>query len=326
MTGKYSIIVENRHLRYELEVKRKYTIIRGDSGRGKSELCFAILNDTALIQCDLTVKVATSLEQLEGANNIVIMDEDFFNRFGVGECVRVMQANDNYYIMITRRKMSELPISVNEIYTLDMDSYRRLDKLVTKNVLSNKYRDNKEESFVPDLIVTEDTNAGFDFFNKLFHKKCACISAGGKSEIVGKLLGVCKNYKTICVVVDGAAFGDCVEDIMTLLHSLNSVDMYILVPESFEFLLLNIPDLGVDTDILNKTYNFCDTTYLGQVFHMNFSSKCTESWEKFYNTYLRNYTRDDSDRRYNKGDKIKTFYLYHYKDILKQLPELNWRG
>lgn len=38
MKGKYHIIVQNNKLRYELDIRRNITIIRGDSATGKTQL------------------------------------------------------------------------------------------------------------------------------------------------------------------------------------------------------------------------------------------------------------------------------------------------
>ena len=38
MKGKYHIIVQNNRLRYELDIRRNITIIRGDSATGKTKL------------------------------------------------------------------------------------------------------------------------------------------------------------------------------------------------------------------------------------------------------------------------------------------------
>lgn len=38
MKGKYHVIVQNRRLRYEFDIKRNITIIRGDSATGKTTL------------------------------------------------------------------------------------------------------------------------------------------------------------------------------------------------------------------------------------------------------------------------------------------------
>ena len=38
MKGKYHIVVQNNRLRYELDIRRNITIIRGDSATGKTKL------------------------------------------------------------------------------------------------------------------------------------------------------------------------------------------------------------------------------------------------------------------------------------------------
>lgn len=38
MRGKYHIIVQNNKLRYELDIRRNITVIRGDSATGKTKL------------------------------------------------------------------------------------------------------------------------------------------------------------------------------------------------------------------------------------------------------------------------------------------------
>ena len=38
MKGKYHIVIQNNKLRYELDIRRNITIIRGDSATGKTKL------------------------------------------------------------------------------------------------------------------------------------------------------------------------------------------------------------------------------------------------------------------------------------------------
>lgn len=38
MRGKYRIIIENRKMKYDFEIKRNLTIIKGDSATGKTTL------------------------------------------------------------------------------------------------------------------------------------------------------------------------------------------------------------------------------------------------------------------------------------------------
>lgn len=42
MRGRYHIIVQNKRLRFEFDVKRNITIIRGDSATGKTTLYMMI--------------------------------------------------------------------------------------------------------------------------------------------------------------------------------------------------------------------------------------------------------------------------------------------
>ena len=48
MKGVYKVIVENKRLEYHLQLRRKITIIRGDSGTGKTRL-LRMINDS---KCD----------------------------------------------------------------------------------------------------------------------------------------------------------------------------------------------------------------------------------------------------------------------------------
>ncbi|MDE5892733.1 MAG: Fis family transcriptional regulator, partial [Acetatifactor sp.] len=38
MKGKYRVIVENKNIKYDFEIKRNITIIKGDSATGKTAL------------------------------------------------------------------------------------------------------------------------------------------------------------------------------------------------------------------------------------------------------------------------------------------------
>lgn len=53
MIGKYHIVIQDKYVKYEFDVKRKYTVIRGDSATGKSYLCSAVASDTARCICDV---------------------------------------------------------------------------------------------------------------------------------------------------------------------------------------------------------------------------------------------------------------------------------
>lgn len=120
MYGRYDIIVETKRLRYELTVQRKYTVIRGNSGTGKSEL-YRTLSRAPFggVRVECAVKLlpldATSIMSdipRKNKGGIIVIDEDDINTVGVSKLVSIMKESDNYFILITRRKLSELSVEV----------------------------------------------------------------------------------------------------------------------------------------------------------------------------------------------------------------------
>lgn len=50
MKGKYHIVVQNNRLRYELDVKRNITILRGNSATGKTTL-INMIQEESIMNC-----------------------------------------------------------------------------------------------------------------------------------------------------------------------------------------------------------------------------------------------------------------------------------
>lgn len=57
MTGKYHIEISTREVHYNVIVKRKFTIISGDSATGKSTLCRLLEQKGVQIKCSVHVVV-----------------------------------------------------------------------------------------------------------------------------------------------------------------------------------------------------------------------------------------------------------------------------
>lgn len=126
MKGKYSVFVQNNRLRYEFTISRNITIIRGDSATGKTTL-LDLLNaydrdgdsSGVLVKCDVPCVVIGGQRWKENLqfihNSIVFIDE--CNRFIKSEdfAVRVKES-DNYFVIVTRDDLPNLPYSVKEIY------------------------------------------------------------------------------------------------------------------------------------------------------------------------------------------------------------------
>ncbi|XME03248.1 hypothetical protein QYZ88_003450 [Lachnospiraceae bacterium C1.1] len=155
----------------------------------------------------------------------------------------------------------------------------------------------------PDLVITEDSNAGHEFFNLLFPGRC--ISSNGKSNIKRVLSE--HSDQALLAIVDGAAFGPEMQDCMELARiSNNSISIF--APESFEYLILESGIMEVPKTILEETWNYADSV---KYF----------SWEEFYTKYLSDCTRNQVGQ-YSKT-RLNSFYktIGCIERIKKTLPD-----
>ena len=126
MKGSYKISVSNAKIRYEFTIRRNITIIKGDSATGKTTLVEMIRefyeNGTAsgiALQCERPCRVLGGrdwkvlLDSMQ--ESIVFIDEDneFLPTDAFAEMIR---ESGNYYVIVTREGLPNLPYSVDEIY------------------------------------------------------------------------------------------------------------------------------------------------------------------------------------------------------------------
>lgn len=298
---------------------RNLTIIKGDSATGKTTLVDMIAehyesgkNSGVQLQCKKTCVVLEGREwkTLLTAfnNNIIFIDEG--NPFvGTQEFASEILKTNNYYVIVTREALPSLPYSVKEIYGI-RNSGRYGSFKQTYNEMYHIYGHlSHDKLFCPDIIITEDSNAGFQFFDSVCREaNITCLSASGKSNIFSKVQKQ-SDKKVILVVADGAAFGAEMEKLMSLV-SINE-KLHIYLPESFEWLILSsgiIKDKEVE-QILSETYNFIDSAQYA-------------SWEQFYTAVLIEKTKNTfmayTKRLLNKayiGSGIKERILMQIKGI-----------
>ena len=288
MTGKYEVIVNSRRLQYKFTICRNITLLRGDSATGKTTLIEMInaynLNGPGIgitVSCQKPCTVLTGLRWKENLasihDSIVFIDEG--DRFTLSEeFASAIKDTDNYYVIATRSSLFNLPYSINEIYGI-------------RNVAGNKYQGTKrlyaefyplcrvgESEFrMPDLVVVEDSNSGYQFFNDYFSRyNIKCISAGGKSNIYGELLN--NDYSVALVIADGAAFGPEIERVLSLKKAR---DIILYLPESFEWIVLKsglIKNNSV-SDVMRNPHEYIE-------------SRDYFSWERFFTDLLIESTKD----------------------------------
>ena len=315
MTGKYDMILYNNRVHYHLTIERNLTVLRGDSAAGKSELIrlLTVHNNNPqtsgiTLICEKECMVLTDgtweLFMKSFPDRIFFIDEgnSFLRTKKFAEAV---QGADNYFVIISRESLPQLPYSVNEIYGLkegnEFGKYREPRRVY--NEMYRIYGTNMDSESLPELVITEDSNSGHEFFDMIFPGKCQ--SAHGKSNI--KRLLAESAGKTVLAVVDGAAFGPEMQACMELAGTVDS-RITLFAPESFEYLILESGLLNVPRAVLEETWDYADSaSYM--------------SWEEFYTAYLSEKSRNEV-YQYSKR-KLNNYYKTQgsIERIKKLLPE-----
>ena len=288
MKGKYRIIVQNKRIKYDFEIKRNITIIRGDSATGKTALVDMIREyyengeDSGIeLKCDRTCSVLEGRNwktQLAVLNDTIIFIDEGNSFVTSKEFAKEVQDSSNYYVIVTRESLATLPYAVDEIYGIrNSGKYGSLKQ--TYNEMYRIYNyDLVDSDIKPELILTEDSNSGYQFFKHLCTMHgLKCMSAEGKSNIFGMIQEM--DMQNILIVADGAAFGPEMERIMKLVQIRKNVNLYL--PESFEWVVLK-SGLLADQEIkriLETPYDYIESAeYL--------------SWERFFTRVLIDKSKD----------------------------------
>lgn len=305
MRGKHTVVVYNRRIQFTLELERNITIIRGDSATGKTTL-IGMLQDYEMlgeqsgvtVSCDRPCRILNSLEWEERLkaieNSIVFVDEG--NAFvNAKEFAQAIRGTSNYYVLITRESLYQLPYSVEAVLELRKTTSKSKRTYNRTYPYYRTLHPVSEQLSSVDCILTEDSNAGHQMFSEIAEKYGAdCQSAGGKSNIFG-ILEKSTVPRTL-IVADGAAFGADMEKVYQL-YTLRPGHIVLYLPESFEWLVLKAEVLRNPEveDILRSPADHID-------------SEKYFSWEQFFTALLVRLTEDSEYMRYNKN-KLAPFYL-----------------
>ena len=142
---------------------------------------------------------------LENTHESIVFVEESTPFLSSYEFAKAIQGSDNYYVLVTREPLAQIPYSIDAI------------RKIHKNGAKPKF-----EKIYKNISATED-------------RDLECISSNGKSGIV-KLLEQHKDQR-ILVIADAAALGSEIKELMYLRSvSNNNIDLFL--PESFEWLIL----------------------------------------------------------------------------------------
>ena len=242
MKGEWKVSVRNRRNTYTFTLRRNITVLTGNSGTGKTTLYDMVREYAAFGKASgVTVSASCPLISLDGSNweaelektedAIVVVDEGSgFLR--TAAFARAVRDSGNYFLLITREYLHQLPYSVTEIYQIVGSKNKRFEPVYSDIYRMYDHPLRRRLPFRPDVIITEDSRAGFAFFQDVAEKYgIACISAEGKSNCLRVLDGFAD--KNVVVIADGAAFGSDMEALVRK-QQLAPNKVALFLPESFE--------------------------------------------------------------------------------------------
>ncbi|MDE6945906.1 MAG: hypothetical protein K2P14_01850 [Anaeroplasmataceae bacterium] len=321
MKGKHRVEVKFSNLHYVLELKRKYTIILGDTGSGKTSLYSLLVEKLRLnsrlvkIHSDVNIGLGNNLYDVkEHGNDYGVMFLEEGNYLTSKEMDTFTRSSSSYFVIFSRYPLKNLSYSINEIYVID-EVYSGKKR---RKYLKPYYDLSSSLTFRPDIIVTEDKKSGNIFFSKTQTKDTQVLSACGKDNVLTFVRKLMSDKDNILVVADGAACGGNSDEFQSLIDyaSMYNKKLAIFTPESFEFILLS-SSIFDDADIrdkLERTYLYADS--------LEFLT-----WERYYTWLIKQLIREngylDIGMGYKKSKLPKYFIINSdcvYDVIRKLIP------
>ncbi len=317
MKGKHHIVLESKRLKYEFDIKRNITVILGDSATGKTTMIdmlssYARYRTSGGVRLETDVPCVVYSESGDDWRNIlrniqmsiIFIDEDYSFVFSE-DFAEIVKDSNNYFVIITRRPLYNLPYSIDEVYGIrTTGDYHFPEKVYHEfyRIYEREKRAKIEDKYV---FILEDSKAGFDFYKNAFGDKI-CKSSGGNANISNMLD---ETEESAVIIADGAAFGAYIEDLLSVASEKENV--IIFLPESFEWLILKS---GIMSETEVKTILDSPEDYI--------DSSRYFSWERYFTALLMHFTENDPVKSYSKIKLSPYYYTGKNREaILRTMPE-----
>lgn len=249
MHGKQTLKITSKRLEYNLTFLRNVTIIRGDSGTGKTTLCSIISEhlrtkkDSAYkIHCTCLYRVLSDdwddaiLQINSYKNHLLFVDEDA-NFLESLEFAELIMNSSNYFVIITRSTIKNIPYSYKEVYEL-FSVYVGNTTIVT----NTQFYKTINNSITTDCIITEDTKSGYIMMKALCGDNVVDLTENdikygvGNNKLLSRCQALARNNHKVFILADGAAIGYFIDGLYK--EMLSNRNIVLWLPESFEYLLL----------------------------------------------------------------------------------------
>ncbi|MDO4538107.1 MAG: hypothetical protein Q4B54_08090 [Coriobacteriales bacterium] len=282
MRGVQTIRIRNKKVRYTFDLRRNITIVRGNSGTGKTTLYDMVASHTRLgadsgVQLNCTKQCVALVDldwknQLERTSDSIVFIDEGSKYVTSEEFARTILGSDNYYVIFSRQALYQLPYSIDEIYEIKTSgNINRLSPIHKKRQRHIYGAPNAKRDY--DVLLTEDSKSGFEFYKVRFaDSELVCESAGTNAGIFA-WLNEHKDLRTF-VIADGAAFGSQVDRVIKFQQEYPNM-VTLCLPESFEWLLLSTGLVGDNSlaNALAHTSDYVESAVYG-------------SWEQYFSALL----------------------------------------
>ena len=316
MKGRIEIRVSNNRARFSFALERNITIVRGDSGTGKTTLYEMVAEYTRLGEasgvqisapcpCVALVDMDWQNQLRHTRGSVVFIDEGAAYLASV-DFASAARNSDNYYVIFNRENLHTLPYSVEEIYEIKTSNRIHTFQKVYKRQRGCIYFLNGEKKKAEgSVLLTEDTHAGFEMYQQLYSGTAIqCETAGANSSIFSWLQA--NHHRGVFVIADGAAFGAEMDRVMKLQKQYPD-QITVCLPESFEWLILQsglLPIPGLREMLENPGQQIESADFF--------------SWEQFFTSYLVQH----SAGTYFAYSKSKLHSFYAVRDNMERIIAL----
>jgi hypothetical protein len=309
-----NLFVKYNELTWNIPIERRITIVRGDSGIGKTTMVNYIQADSRqmtsnklIVECNLNIKIV-SLDSWE----YMLKDESFTDTLFIfddvadtrtlkfAQLVQKSADRGNYFLLINREDLT-----VGEYGCLNIAVSSILRFVTSPDGLQHYtepyfelYKHSADTIECTDILI-EDTAGGKKFFDRLFGKEIIHSSQHGKSSISDDALDILSgNGAYLLILADMSAFGCHMNDLYDRVLTKYKNRVYIDSKyECFEELLLRTKYFKDNPIVLNQFSNI--EAYANKFI----------SWETYFEELLETLTKDKNGIQYYHGGNIKTCWV-----------------
>lgn len=294
--------IKGKRINYLLEIQDRITIIRGDSGTGKTTMAKIISQKLRGINNGFEINTSFCLKEVL-VDNIKYPDIDYNNLYILDEgsletsnqFANFVNKSISHFIIISRDRLPNIMYGFESIYEFYNDN--GIIKLKRKYEELNDQYVNKQKL---DKLIIDGSNSNYQFYNKFKNINVMAYKSNSKiSEMI-------KDNDNIIVVFNNVAIGPYIENIYNISRNKN---IYFLYPKSFEWLLLN-SGIFRQSDIEDE---------------MNYKLYFYINDEEYYTNVLTEVSSrvDIEDLEYNKH-KLSPWYLEdsRFNKVINKLNEL----